>query len=333
MTKEFDVVQLDVHHLRVIRAIADTGSLSRAAIALGVTQPAVSAQLKRLENMLGYQLFDRREGSVTPTPMGELLLRRTAALLPQLDKLLEDIEQRVCPSGPPDVVRVASVASALVAHLPSLVHRLWPEVSEVQVVHDDHPERLLPLLAQRRAELGLVKEYPGYELEIPASVDTAVVVTEPTFVLLPEGHPLAREEVVDLRALRDESWVMVSDSSAATFAKYFADTCARYGFSPSVAHQVTSQQVALMVVRAGAIGLSQPICDPRNLGVVTRPLLGDVLPRRHVLAWNRETFVAGRREELLAAVVETYWAEARTAPVYAGYLESHGDLGTRPDDG
>ncbi|MFJ4098656.1 LysR family transcriptional regulator [Amycolatopsis japonica] len=320
MTKEFDVVQLDVHHLRVIRAIADTGSLSRAAIALGVTQPAVSAQLKRLENMLGYQLFDRCEGGVTPTPMGELLLRRTAALLPQLDKLLEDIEQRVCPSGPPAVVRVAAVASALVACLPSLVTRLWPEVSEVQVVHDDHPERLLPLLAQRRAELALVKDYPGYELEIPANVDTAVVVTEPTFVLLPAFHPLAREKVVDLCALRDESWVMVSDSSAATFTKYFADTCARHGFTPSFTHQVTSQQVALLVVKAGAIGLSQPICDPCDHGVVTRPLRGDVLPRRHVLAWNKETFVAGRRDELLSAVVDAYWAEARTAPVYAEYL-------------
>ncbi|WP_410585634.1 LysR family transcriptional regulator [Amycolatopsis sp. lyj-108] len=323
MTKEFDVVQLDVHHLRVIRAIADTGSLSRAAIALGVTQPAVSAQLKRLENMLGYQLFERREGSVTPTPMGELLLRRTAALLPQLDKLLEDIEQRVCPSGPPGVVRVAAVASALVAHLPSLVTRLWPEVSEVQVVHDDHPERLLPLLAQRRAELGLVKDYPGYELEIPANVDTEIVVTEPTFVLLPEDHPLACEETIDLRALRDEAWVMVSDSSAATFTRYFVETCARHGFSPSVAHQVTSQQVALLVVRSGAIGLSQPICDPRNQGLVARPLRGDVLPRRHVLAWNKETFVAGRRAELISAVVEAYWAEARTAPVYAAYLDRH----------
>ncbi|WP_414943256.1 LysR family transcriptional regulator [Amycolatopsis sp. cmx-11-32] len=322
MTEEFDVVQLDVHHLRVIRAIADTGSLSRAAIALGVTQPAVSAQLKRLENMLGYQLFDRREGSVTPTPMGDLLLRRTAALLPQLDKLLDDIEQRVCPSGPPDVVRVVAVASALVAHLPSLVTRLWPEVSEVQVVHDDHPERLLPLLAQRRAELGLVKDYPGHELEIPASVDTAVVVTEPTFVLLPEFHPLASNEIIDLSELRDESWVMMSDSSATTFTRYFAETCAQHGFSPSITHQVTSQQVALLVVRAGAIGLSQPICDPRNHGLVTRPLRGDVLPRRHILAWNRETFVAGRQAELMAAVVEAYWTEARTAPVYARYLDS-----------
>jgi len=321
VTKEFDVVQLDVHHLRVIRAIADTGSLSRAAIALGVTQPAVSAQLKRLENMLGYQLFDRSEGSAKPTPMGELLLRRTAALLPQLDKLLEDIEQRVCPSGPPDVVRVVAVASALVAYLPSLVTRLWPEVSEVQVVHDDHPERLLPLLAQRRAEVGLVKDYPGYELEIPANVDTAVVATEPTFVLLPKDHPLASRESIDLRELRDESWVMVSDSSAATFTKYFADTCARHGFSPTVTHQVTSQQVALLVVKAGAIGLSQPICDPCDDGIVTRPLRGGVLPRRHILAWNRETFVAGRQDELISAVVETYWAEARTAPVYAAYLD------------
>ncbi|WP_037318297.1 LysR family transcriptional regulator [Amycolatopsis orientalis] len=333
MTKEFDVVQLDVHHLRVIRAIADTGSLTRAAIALGITQPAVSAQLKRLENMLGYQLFERRENGVTPTPMGELLLRRTAALLPQLDKLLEDIEQRVCTGGPPEVVRVAAVASALVAHLPSLVTRLWPEVSEAVVVHDDHPERLLSLLAQRRVEVGLVKDYPGHELEVPANVDTAVVATEPTFVLLPEFHPLAYKEIIDLGELRDEPWVMVSDSSTTTFTKYFADTCARHGFSPSVTHQVTSQQVALLVVRAGAIGLSQPICDSRNLGIVSRPLSGDVLLRRHILAWNRDTFVTARHEKLAAALIDTYWREARDSPVYAGYLASRGEFGPRPGDG
>lgn len=322
MTREFDVVQLDVQHLRVIRAIADTGSLSRAAVALGVTQPAVSAQLKRLEQMLGYRLFERGEGTVTPTPMGELLLRRTTSLLPQLDKLLEDIEQRACSIGPPDVVRVAAVASVLVAHLPSLVARLWPEVSETTVVHDDHPERLLSLLAQRRVELGLIKDYPGYELEIPAGVDTAVVATEPTFVLLPEFHPLARKEIIELAELRDERWVIVAGSSSTTFNKHFADTCARAGFSPSIFHQVTSQEVAMLVVRAGAIGLSQPICDPRNHGIVTRPLAGDVLPRRHILAWHRDTFVAGRQTGLTSALVETYWAEARKAPVYAGYLAS-----------
>ncbi|MEV7550456.1 LysR family transcriptional regulator [Amycolatopsis sp. NPDC089917] len=326
-------MQLDVHHLRVVRAIADTGSLSRAAIVLGVTQPAVSAQLKRLEKMLGYQLFERGEGSATPTPMGELLLRRTTALLPQLDKLLEDIEQRACPHGPPSTVRVAAVASAFVPHLPSLMTTLWPEITEASVVHDDHPDRLLSLLEQRRAELGMVKDYPGHELEIPANVDTAVVVTEPTFVQLPEAHPLAGEEIIDLEALRDERWVMVADSSSIVFNEYFAETCARHGFSPKIAHQVTSQEVAQMVVRAGALSLSQPICDSRHVGLVIRPLRGELLLRRHIVAWRRDTFVAGRRSDLLDAVAEIYWNEAARAPVYSRYLASRGEPAPRPGDG
>jgi len=56
---------------------------------------------------------------------------------------------------------------------------------------------------------------------------------------------------------------------------------------------------------------------------VTRPLRGDVLLRRHILAWHRDTFVAGRQAELVSAVAEHYWAEAKKAPVYAKYLESH----------
>ncbi|WP_433272113.1 LysR family transcriptional regulator [Actinosynnema sp. CS-041913] len=314
-------MRLDVHHLRVVRAIADTESLSRAAAVLGITQPAVSAQLKRLEQLLGYRLFERREGTVLPTPMGELLLRRTTAVLPQLDKLLEDIDQCSDRGRPPARMRVGAVCSAVVPHLSAVVTALWPEVREVSLVNDAS-DRLLSLVDERRVELATVKDYPGHELPVPRDVDTAVVVVEPTFVLLPEQHPLAARGTVDLADLKDEGWVVVAnDSSSAAFNELFAETCARHGFVPVITHLVSSQTVAQLVVRTGAVGLVQPACD-EHAGIAVRALRGDLLRRRHILAWHRETFVAERTDELLAAVVDAYWAEARRSSVYRRYLSS-----------
>jgi DNA-binding transcriptional LysR family regulator len=314
-------MRLDVHHLRVVRAIAETESLSRAAVSLGITQPAVSTQLKRLEQLLGFQLFDRREGGVVATPMGELLLRRTTAVLPQMDKLLEDIEQRASPAGPPGRMRVGAVCSALVAHLPALVCGLWPEVSEVSVVHDDSSELLLSLLADHRTDLVVTKDYPGRELLPPREVDTAVVVVEPTFVLLPEGHPLANQHLVDLADLEHEDLVLVDNASSAPFNEMLTETCEALGFVPKVPHLVTSQPVVQLVVRSHAVGFAQPICE-EHAGIAVRGLRGDQLRRRHILAWHRDTFVAERKDELLAAAVDAYWAEARSSPVYRRYLSS-----------
>ncbi|GGS32494.1 transcriptional regulator [Actinokineospora fastidiosa] len=313
-------MQLDVHHLRVLRAIADTGSLSRAAVRLGITQPAVHAQLNRLEKMLGYQLFERRQDGVTATPIGELLLRRITAVLPQMDQLLEDIKQRTCSTRPPATTRIAAVCSTVVPRLPAAMTTVWPEISEVAVVNDESSDRLVSLLDEYRVEIAMIKDYPGRELPVPAAVDTAVVVTEPTFVLLPEGHRLAEKEMLTLDDLDGQPLVMGARSSSAPFREYFIESCADFGFVPTIAHQVNSQAVAQMIVRAGAVGLAQPACLDVHPGIEVRPLTGDVLMRRHVLAWRRNTFVAERSGELHAEVTAAYWQEAYKSPEYRRYL-------------
>ncbi|CRK58362.1 transcriptional regulator, LysR family [Alloactinosynnema sp. L-07] len=312
-------MHLDVHHLRVVRAVAESGSLSRAAAALGVTQPAASAQLKRLEQLLGYQLFERRGGIVVPTAMGDLLLRRITSVLPQMDRLLEDIGLANGADLPPSTARVGAVCSAVVAHLASAISSVWPEIDETTIVHDDDSDGLLALLEEGRAECAMVKDYPGYELTLPRAVDMAVVAVEPTFVMLPEHHPLACNAEIELTDLRDANWVLAGNGTSAVFTEFFTRTCADAGFVPDITHMVSSQPMAQMVVRSGAVGLVQPCCEG-HAGVAIRPLRGEVLRRRHVLAWRGDTFVAERQEKLVAALSEAYWSEAERSPAYRRYL-------------
>lgn len=83
-------MELELRHLKTVRAIADAGSLTRAATALGLAQPALSAQLKRIERALGGALFVRGRHGVRATALGELVLERSRIVLPAVTELQQE---------------------------------------------------------------------------------------------------------------------------------------------------------------------------------------------------------------------------------------------------
>ena len=85
-------MQLDPASLRVIEAVARAGTLTRAGAALGLSQPAISYQLRRAEDHLGLALFTRHRGGCTPTPAGEVLLRALLPALAQIDAALAEAQ-------------------------------------------------------------------------------------------------------------------------------------------------------------------------------------------------------------------------------------------------
>ena len=93
-------MDLEIRHLKVVCAIADTGSLTKAAALLGLAQPALTAQLQRIERRLGGPLFDRDRRGARPTAMGELVLSRARVLLGAM-KGLEDEAARLAGAGGP----------------------------------------------------------------------------------------------------------------------------------------------------------------------------------------------------------------------------------------
>jgi len=90
-------MQLDPAALRVIEAVAKAGTLTRAGAALGLSQPAISYQLRRAEEHLGAALFTRHRGGCQPTPAGEVLLRGLLPALAQIDAALAEAQARARP--------------------------------------------------------------------------------------------------------------------------------------------------------------------------------------------------------------------------------------------
>ncbi|WP_438289626.1 LysR family transcriptional regulator [Streptomyces sp. HUAS TT7] len=90
-------MDFEVRHLRVVCAIAEADSLTKAAASLCMTQPGLGAQLRRIEAMLGGALFDRRQAGAVPTDFGDLVLARAQSILPGIDSPLAETARHTSP--------------------------------------------------------------------------------------------------------------------------------------------------------------------------------------------------------------------------------------------
>jgi LysR family transcriptional regulator for metE and metH len=176
---------LELRHLRTLQALRETGSLSRAAELLSLTQSALSHQLRGLEEHYAAALFERKSSPVSFTAPGQRLLRLADTVLPLLAEAERDVMRLV--QGAAGSLRIAVECHTcfdwLMPAMDALRER-WPEV-ELDIVSGFHADPV-GLLYQDRAELAIVSE--------PGEGETGIVF-EPLFgfeivAVLPKNHVL-----------------------------------------------------------------------------------------------------------------------------------------------
>ncbi|MFC4912026.1 LysR family transcriptional regulator [Actinomadura gamaensis] len=309
-------MELGPHHLRVIEAIASAGSINKAAARLGLTQPAVSTMLRRMETHLGVRLFERSPEGVRPTPVGAEVVARARAALSCIDDLNASLGAR--PGADPEVLRVGIQACPALTLLGDDLETLAPSL-HLRV--DPGAGRIPPLLASGGLDLGLFQEPLGRTDPPPPDVERFVLVEkEPLFVGLSSASPLASRDTLDLAELDDLDWID-DPLDDGPWPAYFRAACAAAGFQPRVRYWSTDWQIAASLIRSGrAIGVYQPTAGPRE-GIVFRRLTGDPLGQRLVLMWRPEAGAAARR--LLDTLGEAYLRLVRAHSLYAEWWDAH----------
>ncbi|MEG8276556.1 LysR family transcriptional regulator [Streptomyces sp. AHA2] len=260
---------LDVGRLQVLRAVVTSGTVTAAAAHLGYTPSAVSQQIAALEKQAGTALLERVGRGVRPTPAG-LLLTEHAALIgsavAQAESALADL--RAGRTGRLAVRYFATAGSTLVA--PALA-RLRADHPGVRVdLRLTDPEDPFEDVARGRADLAVVVQAPGRSSG--EGFDVVRLLDDPYAAVLPAGHPLAGEDVVDLHELAGEHWV--GSEPPGPCLEPVTDSCAAAGFSPDFVIQSEDYATAQGFVAAGlGVGL-MPRLGLRTLhpGVVVRPV-------------------------------------------------------------
>ena len=183
---------LELRHLRHLLALADHGSVGRAAAALGMTQPALTRSLKELERQVGAALFDRSRTGVAPTDEGRLLIQRAREVVRVADELDRDVVRArvsgaarvVLGAGPYPAETIVPAAMAPFARQDPLV-----QVRVIVRDWDDLARRL------RRREVDFfVGETSTLDREPDLEVEA--LAPHPVYFIARRGHPLTRRAVV-----------------------------------------------------------------------------------------------------------------------------------------
>ncbi|MFF4326634.1 LysR family transcriptional regulator [Streptomyces sp. NPDC048387] len=300
-------MELEVRHLRALCAIADAGSLHKAARQLGVSQPSLTTQLRRIERALEGELFLRERTGCRPTPFGRTVLGRARPLLAEMAALVA--EARAAAHGPR--LRIGSTASRALPGWLRRLHRRSPE-TETTLVVDVSANALLRMTAAGQLDVAFVHEVEGSPLSVPGGLELRVLMErEPQFVSMCPDHPAARSAVVELQDLAGDRWTV--DPSVDGEWDGLRRVFARAGLSPQVLH-ADYHTAASLIVSGEAVAPCQPTSAARE-DMAIRPLRGDPLAVRLLLA-TRPGEHAEAYEDLRAA----YREAALSAPPYREWL-------------
>lgn len=304
-------MELEVRHLRVVCAIAETGSLTRAAAALRMAQPGLTAQLQRVERVLGGPLFTRDRRGAVPTALGNLVLSRARAVLPALDDL--KLAATLSSGESLAVLRVGTVNAGFAGSLIRRLRTTFPE-ADFTTRAQSCATPLIELVAEGRLEVAVVGDCPGYEIAPRPGVTLLPVHTEPIFALLPADHPLTEKSEVDLQDLAAIEWTLPPDDDDRVW-EYYTEVFGRAGVEPRIAHQVEGVLVFDLIRSLRVASLCQATCVPPD-GVVVRPISGTPLWYRHVLAWNTHGPLAAHADTLAELAHDSYEETATRSPTY-----------------
>ncbi|MET7594862.1 LysR substrate-binding domain-containing protein [Streptomyces sp. NPDC004082] len=305
-------MDLEVRHLRALCAIADTGSLHRAARHLGVAQPSLSTQLRRIEQELGGALFTREPTGCRPTPLGRLVLLRARPLVAEMRSLVA--EARAATADGPQL-RVGSTASrALAGWLRRLRGRRQEPILHMNV----SPNALLRMVADGQLDIAFVHEVEGSPLRVPEGLRLRVLIErEPQFVSLPADHPAADRALVRLADLAGDRWMVDPTVDGEWDAVHRMLRAA--GLSPRVLHG-DYHTAAALVATGEVVTVCQPT-SPSRPDAAVRRIEGDPLGVRLLLAARTDAAL----DAVYPALAEAYWETALLAPAYREWLERERD--------
>ena len=319
-------MDIELRHFRVICAIAESGSVTKAAALLGLAQPALTAKLQRIERAIGGPLFERDRRGARPTALGELVLARARLLLPAVQSLQADAHRLARGDTAMSRYRIGATNGPIVG---GLVHRLAAA----------HPEAAVSTHTTWSAvELGALLRDGSVDYALvgvcgdatPAGGDDLAwrtVCVDAVCVLMAEDHPLAGGPEVELADLADEQWADAPGDGC--FNECFAAACARAGFTPRHIFETDTSGCVDLVEAGRAVALCKPTLR-KVAGVVAVPIAGAPLRWRHLLGWHPEGAAAGAVDEVLAHAVATYAEVVDRSPAYAGWLRDHPGFGAQP---
>ncbi len=277
---------LDVHRLRVLREIAQRGTITAAAKALYLTPPSVSHHIAALEQETGVKLLERVGRRIRLTPTAQRLVKSSEELFAAMERA--EAELALSRDEVVGDITIASFMSALMAVVIPAVSELgtrYPALN-ISIADIDQPKSIVELRSGA-VDLALALDFTIEPVKQLGDLDYEPLLSEPVYLALPSNHPRAAGPV-SIADLSCERWITPADNPCRQAVLQSAAYC---GFTPEVGIVSSSHYEVIISAIAAGFGVSllpaTALAGYGESGVAIHPLT-DVPLRRRIFAVLRE---------------------------------------------
>jgi DNA-binding transcriptional LysR family regulator len=275
---------MELRHLRYFVAVAETLHFRHAAELVHVAQPAVSQQIRQLEEEIGVTLFVRTHHKVQLTPAGKAFYEKAQAILSQTS--LAVAEARRVEHGEAGTIRIGFISTAAISVLPEVMKNLKDQVPLAEIeLRELAPGEQIDNLYREQLDLGFVHAKLTEEI-----LETLTVQRERLILALPQAYALEGSPRVDLREIASLTAIMPARHTSSGLYEQVMTAYQMAGVVPERIHYTRLLQTALLLVGAG-IGVSVIPESFRSIqvkGVVYRRLRVEPPLCELTAAWRRD---------------------------------------------
>jgi DNA-binding transcriptional LysR family regulator len=275
---------MELRQLRYLVALADELNFTRAAARAHVAQPALSQQIRRLEDELGMRLVERTTRQVRLTEAGTTLVSRGRRIMAEVDAAHADIDAiRGILTGHVRVGTMHTMGPVDVSHALAIFHERHPAIE--LTVREESSKELAEMLRDDELDLAFLSVTEEIESH---GLGLQPLVSEELMVVLPPDHRLCRRQRLRMAELEDEEFI--SFREGARLRELLIEAAASAGFEPQIKLESNeSERIRRLVARGMGVAVL-PRSDARASGtdVTAVALTEPSLTREIALAWRRE---------------------------------------------
>ena len=264
---------LDPRRVLTFCEVARQRSFSRAADALALTQPAVSQQIRALEQQLGEQLIQRGPGGFALTPAGELLLGHAEALSERLQLAQTQLGETLAAGR--RLLRIGAFPSALATLVPATIARLQHAQPELEMsAEQGTTEELIAGVREGTLHIALCFQDAAEPRREHDDTRRHDLLDEPMVAAIGPQHRLAGRTRIRVSDLAGDTW------TAATRDGLIHRACVSVGFEPRIAYLTGDPLAIRAIVAAGlAVTLTPQLLVGQLQGIATPRLIGGRVSR------------------------------------------------------
>ncbi len=238
---------MELRHLRYFIAVAEEENVSRAALKLHVSQPALSRQVRDLEDELGFLLLERSAKSVRLTEAGRVFLGEARAVLERAEAAVSTAREAA--EGAAGEIHVGYAMSPTVRILPKALRAFQAEMPNVRVkLHDLSTEEMLEGLRAGKLALSIMVNVHG---PILAGLRSQAIATQPLCLAVAPKHPLAKKKSVTLAEAAQFPWLSFNPTEYPDYTELLKDCFAGAKAAPHIAGEHDSVASLIAAVEAG----------------------------------------------------------------------------------